>query len=617
MKKFLRYLWKTMKWIFIVFLLFLGSLFFREQRIPKFLVDRITDRYSSEACLIRCDSVSYGIGRGLTLTGLRVYDRGQTNSILPAVSARKMSVRILSRAVHVVGLRYPRLPSSYYVEGECRERNTPITARFPDLGRFELKLDDAEILGIAPRSVRAMVEVSPTLLTVSDIHLVWPDLRRLMSVDGNLKVDLLGQRLRSEIRGLATQPQIRPLLVCLDVPSSYRYFDAFTDVTDPIPAHGIFESDLRNGDFWMKLGLKLGACKYNGVPFERADGLLELYVYTRGTNCNARFGVTLADAVDRDGRHLAGKLGVNLSNEVSRLSYDVKSSIRLKDALDVADFFNDGTLDFIVCDSAPTIEVKGTSGTSVADKGHNDISFKASLGCGSVYGFQVRDLKADFALKGDTLDFSEVTARGKDGGMLRLTDHLEIPDFDGDRLAFHPKISYTGGSLDELADILKFDLGERDGRVDAAWEMSGVASTNILETLNGRGKIRVSEGHLAQMKLFAGLTTVVAEKVPGVDAIVTQSDASCDFIVSNGVFRSDNIYIEGGLVSLKAWGAYDIPKDRLDFTSRIQFLRNESLMGKLLHPITWPFTKLLLEFKTKGPLDDADWEYISIIDRIL
>ena len=40
-------------------------------------------------------------------------------------------------------------------------------------------------------------------------------------------------------------------------------------------------------------------------------------------------------------------------------------------------------------------------------------------------------------------------------------------------------------------------------------------------------------------------------------------------------------------------------------------------MGKLLHPITWPFTKLLLEFKTKGPLDDADWEYISIIDRIL
>ena len=57
--------------------------------------------------------------------------------------------------------------------------------------------------------------------------------------------------------------------------------------------------------------------------------------------------------------------------------------------------------------------------------------------------------------------------------------------------------------------------------------------------------------------------------------------------------------------------------DNLDFTSQVQFLRNESLMGKLIHPIVWPFSKLLLEFKAKGPLDAANWEYISIIDRIL
>lgn len=617
MKKFLRYLWKTMKWIFIVFLLFLGSLFFREQRIPKFLVDKITDRCSNESLLVRCESAAYGIGRGLTLTGLRLYDRTQTNSISPIASAKVLSVRFMARQVYIDGLKYPRLPNSYYQPGECHERNTPIRARFPDLGKFDLRLDRPEVLGIAPRTVRANVEVVPTLLSISDIHLVWPDLRRLMAVDGDFKVDLLSQHLRSEVQGLATQPQIRPLLVALDVPSSYRYFDAFTDVPDPIPAHGVFECDLRNGDFWMNLGLKLGTCKYNGVPFERADGTLSLYVYTRGTNCNARFGVDLKDATDRDGRHLSGKLGIDLTNEVVRLAYDVHSGLQLKDALNVADFFNDGTLDFVVCDSAPTLSVKGTSGTSVEDKGHNDIAFSASLGCGSVYGFQVRDMKADFALKGDTLEFSEVTARGKDGGSLRLTDRLEIPDFDGSRMAFHPKISYTGGSLDELADILKFDLGERDGRVDATWEVSGVATSNIVETLNGKGKIRVSEGHLAQMKLFAGLTKVVAEKVPGVDAIVTQSDASCDFTITNGVFCSDNVYIEGGLVSLKAWGAYDIGKDNLDFTSRIQFLRNESLMGKLLHPITWPFTKLLLEFKAKGPLDGADWEYISIIDRIL
>ena len=40
-------------------------------------------------------------------------------------------------------------------------------------------------------------------------------------------------------------------------------------------------------------------------------------------------------------------------------------------------------------------------------------------------------------------------------------------------------------------------------------------------------------------------------------------------------------------------------------------------MGKVVHPITWPFTKLLLEFRATGPVDSPKWEYISVIDRIL
>ena len=109
----------------------------------------------------------------------------------------------------------------------------------------------------------------------------------------------------------------------------------------------------------------------------------------------------------------------------------------------------------------------------------------------------------------------------------------------------------------------------------------------------------------------------MADKVPGVGFVVNQSDASVDFTVTNGVFRSENVYIEGGLISLKGWGSYDMAKDDLDFTVRVQFLKNESILGKLVHPVTWPFTKLLLEFRATGPLDDPKWEYISILDRIL
>ena len=147
--------------------------------------------------------------------------------------------------------------------------------------------------------------------------------------------------------------------------------------------------------------------------------------------------------------------------------------------------------------------------------------------------------------------------------------------------------------------------------------MEGPASTNCAARLNGRGHVEITEGHLAQMKMFAGLTSLLADKVPGVGFLVNQSQASADFTITNGIFRSDNVYIEGGVVSLKGWGTYDMAADNLDFTVRVQFMKKESLMGKIIHPVTFPFTKLLLEFKATGPIDAPNWDYISIIDRML
>ena len=141
--------------------------------------------------------------------------------------------------------------------------------------------------------------------------------------------------------------------------------------------------------------------------------------------------------------------------------------------------------------------------------------------------------------------------------------------------------------------------------------------TNAVRRLDGRGSVKIKDGQLAQMKLFAGLTDALAKRVPGIGFIVNQTDASCDFTVTNGVFATENLYIEGGLVSLKARGTYDIVSDNLDFIVRVRFSKNESLASKLIHPVTWPFTKLLLEFKATGSIDSPDWEYLSIIDKVL
>ena len=50
---------------------------------------------------------------------------------------------------------------------------------------------------------------------------------------------------------------------------------------------------------------------------------------------------------------------------------------------------------------------------------------------------------------------------------------------------------------------------------------------------------------------------------------------------------------------------------------RVQFAKNDSMVGKILHPLTWPFTKLLLEFKLTGSPDRPEWKYVSVVDRVV
>ncbi|MGN0854471.1 MAG: AsmA-like C-terminal region-containing protein [Kiritimatiellia bacterium] len=617
MKRFFRYVSKTVKWFFIVFLLFLGSLFFREQRLPRFCIDKATERLSTTNFVVSCQSASYGFRRGLTLKGVCAHDLTRANRLTPVVEAQSVNVNPRTRTVRIIGAKYARLPDSYY-STECRERNERVEVELPSVRRFQLILERPEVLGVKPAQVSAQVAVRGGRVTLDKIHLDWwPQSGRQMALDGNWRIDFNTQKVTGEVHGLATQPLVRPLIEALDITSALPYIDAFTGVSEPIPAQGDFAIDMMRGDFDMRLTLSPKTPTYRGAPFRQADGTLGVHTEIRGTNCNVRLTVDLPAATDANGRTLSGRIGVTNIDGVARLAYDVRSSIDFAEALKVADFLTADDLSMIACHTPPVLTVKGVSGTSVDDLAYNDIDFTARVEKSTFLGLRLNNVVARFRLKGDVLDFYEATAEGSTGGRISAPGVLRIPRFDGDRAEFATKITYTGGSLQEMSEFFKFDLGERCGRVDGWCELAAPATTNFVSRLNGQGHVEITDGYLAQIKLFAGLTQILADKVPGVGFLVNQSQASADFTLTNGVFRSDNVYIEGGVVSLKGWGSYDIAHDNLDFDVRVQFVKKESLLGKILHPVTFPFTKLLLEFKATGPIDEPKWNYISIIDRIL
>ena len=283
----LKFLWKTVKWSFIVFCIFILSLFFRVQRIPDCLVDAAIDAYVPTNVVVHVGSVSFGFLDGLHLSNLRVYDREDAKSVEPVVSASSLSVFALQRRVVVDRFVYARLPPRYYMPGN-EERNSRAELPLPDIGRFTLVLTKPDVLALRPEKVVADMEVTRRRISVSHMRLDWPDADEKMSLEGFCTADFDRQVIEGEAKGSAKQHHARPFLVALDIPSSLPYVDAFTEIPSKVPLTCRWKVNLVNNDFDLDLWLSPTLGKYNLVPMKHAEGNLHFSVYTRGNSLNYR-----------------------------------------------------------------------------------------------------------------------------------------------------------------------------------------------------------------------------------------------------------------------------------------------------------------------------------------
>lgn len=492
-----------MKWSFIVFCVFLLSLIFRRQSLPASWAESTFRRFASPQLELRVNAMSFGFREGLRLDGIRLYDNSGAYAERLMLWADSVRLDLLSRMVEVDGLCFPRLPDSYYRPG-VQERNERVELMFPDLGEFQVVLTRPDILAARPKRVEADVEIRESCVIIDRVQLDWPQVDRMLTLSGSAVLNLESQALDGEVSGLATQHDIRPFLEALDIPVVLPYVDGFTEIPEPVISRCSWKVNLVNNDFdfWLHLWPTLG--KYNQVPLTRADGMIHLHNYIRGTNLNYRQTIGPIVAVGQGGRPLEGRL-----------------------------------------------VVEGTNG-------YNTVSIQAK---------------------------SE----------LPIAQLLAIGGFTGD---------YVGEEI----------FGDSECNLEFRFPR---AMTNNYEVLNGKGHVVIKNGQLMRMRGFRGLLDAMPSMVPAVSWFSDSTQASCDYVIENGVVKSDNVYIEGSLFSIKMYGRFDAVRNDLDFTVRVQFTKRDSFMGKVLHPLTWPFTKLLLEFQLTGTPEHPQWRYISVLDRVI
>ena len=507
MKKILRIAFRTVKALFAVFLfsilLLAAVLCTRRVEIPTQLALQIVEDKIPSNITVRAGQIAFGLRGGLLVKDFALYDSQRNDSETPVASAEEIEVDFLSHNIRIVGARYPRLPDSYYAPGN-HERNGRIEAELPALPRWSLTLVRPDILAVRPAIVSARVFASSERLTFDRIILDWPDKGKKLSLDGFCFVDLGSQQVYGEVRGLATQPHIRPLLEALDVPVSLPYFDGFTEVPKPVPSWCGWDVNLVNNDLDLRLDLKPTLGRYNGVRMESANGKIHLHIYTRGDWLNYRQTIGPISAKDTEGRTLDG-----------------------------------------------TVIITGTN------------------------GFNTVDIEATSSMP--------------------IADVLRIGGLEGEYVS---------------RDV----VGESKCKIQFRFPR---AMTNNYELLNGYGHVEIHNGQLMRMKGFRGLLNAMPSIAPAISWFTDTTQATCDYVIENGIIKTDNAYIEGSTFSIKMYGQTDTLSGAMDYTVRVQFTKKDSIVGKVLHPLAWPFTKLLLEFRLTGTAEEPKWDYISVLDRVI
>ena len=611
-------------------------LFCFEHKLPQSAVSSLCERMSGPDVLLRVDEMRMRFPSRVVLKNVRLLDRVKARA-KPIMSASLVemhftfgklpwSLKSALKKVVVNDLSYPRLPDGYYIpdsvefpgQPDFKEKNEPLIFDFPELDPFNVVLLRPNILACAPLRVDLVgVRTTRHRLSVPRIDLEWPDTDHTMSLKGELFVDLDKQVIRGGVHGQARQANIRPLLGALEVDKAFPYIDGWTGVTVPVDAGCRFDVDLCNNDLHIYLDLHPTGGAYNRVEMKNAHGIVDVRVYVRDTYQNAKIVVGPIAASTADGNALDGTIIYENINDIGYVNFDVSSSTSLSNALAVADVMNDGTLDCIQPETPPHLSLRGVLAVDPAHAATNNLVGSIAFDRGTLFSIPLVNASAVWELKGTEVTFSNARSAARHGGVITGSGRISVPEFKQENANFGVSVEASHLSLEDLANVFSFDLGDRRGIVEGRVEMTGPLKTNLTDRINGSGRISCRHGHLAQLNLFAGLTDLMAKRVPGIASLVNQSQGSLDFTITNGIFRTDNLLVEGKVFSIRGAGTYSIPDDRLDFNVRVQLLRDDSILGKLTHPVMWPFSKLLMEFNLFGSLAKPEWKYVSIIDRLL
>jgi hypothetical protein len=191
--------------------------------------------------------------------------------------------------------------------------------------------------------------------------------------------------------------------------------------------------------------------------------------------------------------------------------------------------------------------------------------------------------------------------------------------FDFHRLAgndFRFNLAATNADLHLLMADLAAKPNHLEGQIAARVSITQARSDD-LQSLQGSGRMRLSDGLIWDIPMFGVFSPVLDSLAPGLGLGNSRaSEGSATFIITNGVARTDDLQIRASMMRLQYWGSVDFKGNRVDARAQADLLRDTWVLGKVLSAVLWPVSKVF-EYKITGTLHDPKSEPVFFVPRII
>lgn len=592
-------------------------LFWAQRGFSPEMLNKASEALSTETVSVGLDRASFHVLKGLAVQKIRVAVVGEPDAFLTVDEVRiglhpKLSVPSLDWVsfVSVKNLNLSRIPKipprTERPQKESAGSSAPLA--IPYFDRIQVRFEKVSVLGIAADEVSTDLKLNMNGdLCLESASVRWYGRGKLEeSVTGTCRFDFKKEFVYSSLAGRTLPYRLYPLFQLLHLKTVEDYCRLFEFPPDSLPdATCTFTLSFGKDDNTTLLAIGVAArdFSYRGEPIERVDGVINI------DGRKAWIGPLRAV-------HKTGVLEGRLLNDGAAqiLTYDAHSTLQLQPLSQILDLVKRPITNFVfavppMLSATGALRSVGTTLDSVVLDGR----FKA--GAGSVYRIGVSSAEGLMRMTNSVLSFEAVKAGFADDGkaLLDLTlmfRSLDVIDFKGAAVAEKVPLE-AFGALAGGAAIGSY--GQISGHVELAGCLTDEhPSLSFL----GSGKLKVHNGRLNRLKLFAGFTDYLAKNVPGVEGLVDQTQAEFSFGVTNGVISTRDVDIHGDVFGVKMQGSYDIHNDCFDAVARTVFFKEKSVARTVSSFLSYPMSRLFMELRLGGTLEDPKWTYIGLIDKV-